>query len=522
MTSSIIYFNFGTRVLVRLAVSMESLRKHYGGPVALLHQGSLPGWMHGHCARLNVQTVETPNELHVEYPLHAKTRLWRYSPFDVSLFIDADTLILRDPSPLLDQLADSDKPAFGTTRFCDWRSNGTRIKARINGWREIVGGLIADAAIDYGPALNTAVIGWRRDHPLLPAWEQLADFGWESIKRGDDPCPMDRTLDEIACQIMVPRYKRVAIWDDRFNRSITHGIAPIEDTVIAHYHGGKHLIRDAQDPQTARLCDMWREAYRELAAIEPGVRDPQGDKHLTREAPQLLAALDNGPRDDLTICCAADPKYAPKLFRHMAQWMQMPGLREQRFLLFCINADASSPAYQAFDAFPNVRRVRYQDDAAPTPRERAFAAFVFGVAQHVDTPYHMKLDGDSTPKDGVAFEWPDYTAHTITSDPWRYTKVKGDPDAKQHWLRTLDEWWSEQPDGSDLPLFPDIDPSARKVGHDRIRSYCFIARTDFIRDLARRCGNRLPVPSHDTTAWYVATRQGLSINRYKFRRFITA
>lgn len=528
MTEGFIYYNQGTRVLVRMAVSIFSLRNQgWTGGVQLIHQGPLPEWMQRFCETYDVIMTPVPPYQHVDYPLVQKASLWRWSWFDKNVFIDADTLFVNDPSSIFDHLDDDNH--FFTTKFTDWKAGGNRIAGRVELWRNVpdCAGLVKDTLANGKlPAVNTGVVGWIKDKVLPPRWEAVTQAGWQAITDGIDPCPMDRTIDEIACQLLYGYDPTFKLLDDKWNRSITHGIASRDETVIVHFHGGKHLLnRGPGDDDIKWFCDQWRQTYKQLAKIEPGVRDAQGDKNLEHQKPFLLAGIANDARPDLTVVCAADEKYAGKLLKHMKLWMQMPGLKEQNFLVMCINSRPTRGEFKQFNQWPNVRLVAYENKVAPTPRERAFSAFVFGVSRHVTTPYHMKLDGDSVPKDGETFQWPDYQKHVITADPWHYTKVKGDPDAKQHWLTTLDQWWADQPDipeENKLPLFDGIDPSERRVSHDRIRSYCFIADTEFIADLAKRCGDRLPVPSHDTTVWYVATQMGLSVNRYKFRKFINA
>jgi hypothetical protein len=118
-------------------------------------------------------------------------------------------------------------------------------------------------------------------------------------------------------------------------------------------------------------------------------------------------------------------------------------------------------------------------------------------------------------------DWPGYRRFTITADPWHYTKVKGDDSGGPHWLNRLDAWWAKLPGVEDrAPLFPGIE--GRRHMHKRLRSFAWIERTDFTRRCAALYGDRLPIPSHDTSQWYVAARLGEVMCPFHFRRYIRA
>lgn len=496
MTRGIIYYTRGTKCLIRLAVSLYSLRKVYRGDVAVMFEGeSPPQWFFN--AMLVNKYVEIPP---APAALVQKSRLWKWAPYDTNLFIDADTLVLEDPTPLF---AEIEKTGFAVTRFADWISTGKKIGGRIKCWKDLVPEKVIDDALAYGPAINTGVFGFQKNHPMLPAWDKLTTAGHKHPRD-----IMARTLDETACQVLAAQF-RVTVMDQRWNYSVNYGVG--DSIAIGHAHGGKHVMPGN------RLCDLWKDCYWEMRHKNLIPSETFGDKRLEDYLRRGSRKYHTKPvvQSDLTICTAADTNYAPRLTRNFLNWMKTPGLREQQFLIFCVDSDPSHEAYNTLRGFSNVRLVEWKHHA-PTIRERAFSAFVFGVAEHVDTTWFMKLDADTEVTKHGRFEWPDYQAHTITSDPWHYTRVKGDREAKQHWLATLDEWFGGE------PIFPLNIPTWERHGHKRIRSYCHIEKTEFTRRVAKHCGARLPIPSQDTTVWYLATRWGESINRHKFRKWVTA
>ena len=502
MNRGIIYYNRGEKCLIRLAVSLYTLRRHYDGAVTVIYEGIAPVWLLELLTTLSVDIVYIPPEASVDYALLQKTRLWRWSPYDTTLYIDLDTVIMQDPSELFDIIEDK---GFAVTKFADWKSDGHLVGCRTSAWLPLVGQRIIDEALSYGPATNTAVFGFVRGHPLLAAWDTLATQGWDDIVNNPKSEILNRTLDESACQVLGPQFD-IGLIDERWNRSVQFGIAPVEKIGIIHYHSGKHCRPN--NP----LCEYWRAAYWEMWHQDKIPGDPHGDAKLVKF--ELSRA-----RQDLTICCAADPKYMKKFMRHFKLWIQTPGLREQHYILLCINADTNDKAYDEIRQYPGVRLIPYHSEAE-SRREAAFEAFVFGTAMYVDSPYWMKLDGDATPRG--EFIWPEYNKYTVVADRWHYSKVKGENDweSKGHWLNRLDDWWAKQDVPDRSPMFEKI--SERRHKHRRLRSYCWIEKTEFTRQVAAMYGGRLPVPSHDTSQWYLATRLGVPMKSHRVRKYINA
>ena len=497
MSEGVIYYNKGVKCQIRLLVSLFSLRRVSKLPVCIIHEGEPDPQFVKHADMLGASVVRIPAADEVDYPLCQKPRLHRWSPFDVTLYIDADTIVMQDPAPLLPLIAEH---GFAVTRFCDWTTDGRIVSGRINAFRHLAGDKYTDGALKFGPAVNTGVYGFTKGHPILEPWAELTRRAFV------DSGPMGRTLDEIACQILAPLVRHTLL-DAKWNSSIKFGSKDPKEIGILHMHGGKHLL------DSNPLCDHWRQAYwewRHRHGHNEWSGDAHSDRNLTKELPRVV-------RDDLMICLASDAVYLPKLIEGFKQWMRTPGLREQRFMLFCIGPDI-----EGFKFFADYKNVQVIGCMPPgdTPRERAFNAFVYEPAKYVTTPFWMKLDGDAR-MTGPAFKWPDYSKHTITADGWHYTKIKKEPNAegKPHWLNRLDSWWAEKNPGAQ-PIFPIIE--GRRHKHRRLRGYCWIERTEFTKRCAAMYGDRLILPSHDTCQWYVATRLNEPMQEYQFRGFINA
>lgn len=276
----ILYFNHGTKHLVRLLVSLRTLRKHWPGPVTVLDTGESGGIVEKICRALGADLKTIPFVARRRHSCYCmKASLWRHSPYEqgASLLVDADTTFEASPSSLLQIVATRLNPGFVVTRFSDWVTTGQIMRGRIEQWQGIVarpqGGkkVVADELIraslemPHG-AINTGVVGWRTDEgtiPTLKAWEALTHAGWR--------CSL---TDEVAAQLIL-RTHRHTMLSDRYNLSCLFG-KETDRVVIRHFHGNKCLR-----PECSR---HWLPHYQD--AIEENQADvcnwqPAGDPSLT-------------------------------------------------------------------------------------------------------------------------------------------------------------------------------------------------------------------------------------------------
>jgi hypothetical protein len=270
MSRGVVYFNHGTRCLVRLVVSLWSLRKVYKGPVAILDTDANKDF---HAAlrdrRLDAEVVPLSITMYRRHSAYiAKSTLWRHSPFDMSLLLDADTVIARPIDQLIGFLGLN--PGLVVTRFSDWITTGNIVGNRIKRWADVPHDMAAKLARkclrNALPAINTGVVGWRRDCPTLREWESLTAAGWRT--------PF---TDELAMQLLIASRDHTLV-GEKFNASPIYYRGRPEDAVIWHFHGGKHLRPEARP--------IWWPLYQEcLEANVAGIRDwtPAGDPALIKE-----------------------------------------------------------------------------------------------------------------------------------------------------------------------------------------------------------------------------------------------
>ena len=257
MQSGVLYMNTGAKHGVHLVVALMSLREHYDGDVAICCEEDGPGRdVAEACAAddaLGPIKIVPDKSLRaggkgVAY--HCKTMLFRHSPFERTIFMDADTLVLGDISPLWPD------PATGEvilTRFADWVSTGKKVNQRIKGWSEVEPARVrrmldpppesAPASMiahdpqgrRAWPAINTGVVAWSSTSEAF-----CEDWNHTGAKR------VTFIGDEIAAQLIFPDHN-VRVLDARFNASVVFdwGRAGFDwdDARVAHGHGGKFWKR---------------------------------------------------------------------------------------------------------------------------------------------------------------------------------------------------------------------------------------------------------------------------------------
>lgn len=249
--NGIIYFNYSQPHLARLAVSLWSLRKIYDGPVSILSAGGDSGIVEQLAADPHIDAHVVPIDIplrrrHTAYC--AKPSLWRWTPYERSLYLDADTIVVGDPRE-----ASQVQGPLVVTRFASWVTTGKIYSSRIRQWLKVTHSQVdipalARSVLDLPfPAINTGVLLFDRNNPELATWETVAQAG--------HACSF---TDELALQILLPTM--ACGWlDDRWNASpIYHHCRP-EQVRIWHFHGCKNLRKDAG--KTLWL-PVFKEAYR--------------------------------------------------------------------------------------------------------------------------------------------------------------------------------------------------------------------------------------------------------------------
>lgn len=195
---------------------------------------------------------------------------------------------------------------------------------------------------------------------------------------------------------------------------------------------------------------------------------------------------------DFTIVTAVTPEYRRLLYWGMCTWVYKPQLRDKPLIVFYHRLREKDLKF-VYELYPNAKLIKWDMEGITDQKELMFSAFVFGAAKHVNTPYYMKLDADSyCINDSDVWEDQDFN-YDIIGHKWGYTKPGWFIDA-------LENYYS----GTDIPL----NKEERKRSHKRFESYCCLHRTDWVKSVIPKLNGKLPVPSHDTTLWFYADKEG--------------
>lgn len=270
MSRGIVFFAYGQRHLARLVVSLNSLRKHYSGEVAILCNGSEE--ICGLIGRaLGAGVFPIPVEVRRRHTAYCtKPTLHRFSPFNTTLLVDADTTFAGNPQPLIEEACDS---GLVVTQFSNWLTNaGKIVSGRILKWRGVksegipVEELIDKSLAESFPAVNTGCIAWDRDlaAKFLVEWEQLTNDGWR--------CPFS---DELSCQLLLRRHLHTmtsCAWN--YSALYPHHISK---PVIYHQHGAKCTRPEWLPIWMPEFREVWE---KNLADVQSWIPEEEKRKYL--------------------------------------------------------------------------------------------------------------------------------------------------------------------------------------------------------------------------------------------------
>lgn len=232
--NGIIYLNAGKKMLPRLVVSICSLQKYYSGSICILSMGEDSHDICSNiCKSLNIEFIKVDKNLNCKhYYWFEKSRIHLYTPYNNSIFIDSDTLIVNNFNELFEEI---DKHDFIVPQFSNWISSGRKISKRLKSWNHIDPGLVKQT-IDSGfPSVNVGVYGFKKTAEFMQHW---FDF---TIQNPTAPLP-----EEASCHLLLQKYKGTII-SSKYNCSCKHDDPTTLDTKIIHYHGRKHCLCDEKN-----------------------------------------------------------------------------------------------------------------------------------------------------------------------------------------------------------------------------------------------------------------------------------
>jgi len=285
----VLFYNVGPSCLPRLAIAMSTCRAYYDGPITLLQVGTAGAEDAGEIAaayQADVKPVKFDIPPGRNMALLGKTLIHTVTPYDVSVFLDADTFTLRPFAELFDF---AERHEFTVPELADWTAH--RIRGRIFQWKGLVPRpMLLAAASMQRMTINTGVFAFRRDSQLQAAVYEHA------VKARHLFIP-----DEIAVQILMAKYPSHTA-PHQFNESCKFGKPDDPDVRIIHFHGRKHCRiagpycrfrrqldkyphKDVGEYRILYAAEKWLPAFERLRAWGPVARNIQHDRQLCKYLP---------------------------------------------------------------------------------------------------------------------------------------------------------------------------------------------------------------------------------------------
>ena len=256
MSKGVVYWNGGTKLLVRLYVSLISIREVYNGNLTVILNYDVPNEFDEILKENGFDTIRIRMPDHEagkhKSALLGKTIINKHTPYDTTVLIDCDTLVLREFEEMFTW---ADQHSFVVTQFSNWGTARGRIAKRIRQWGPEPDGLgilaqeDINAALEYGKGINVGVYSFKKDATIFDDWHDLAQRGMNTF-----------IPDEVSCQILLPKHKHFCA-PQQFNSSCKYSKVT-EDTKIIHYHGRKHASVDKT--RNTGTAGMWIDKYRQL------------------------------------------------------------------------------------------------------------------------------------------------------------------------------------------------------------------------------------------------------------------
>lgn len=263
-SGGVIYMIYGKKHNAHLIVSFHSLRNHWDGPVAIL-----AGDEEGEKVAELLKAVD-PAKNTIVQPFKryqssevgrgagylTKTMMIDLSPFMRTVFLDADTIVVGDISPLF-PFGNGCEMVF--TQFADWTTLHRHIRKRLQSWGDVVPDQVAVQRAYAYPALNTGVLGFSKTSMGF-----ARDWSDTTRRRVSFIC------DEIGAQLCFLNHPHKVLRDE-FNASPVYSWKWLEGDVehwektgqfekarIIHGHGNK-LVKRPQGRRimTPHLQPLW-------------------------------------------------------------------------------------------------------------------------------------------------------------------------------------------------------------------------------------------------------------------------
>jgi hypothetical protein len=225
-------------------------------------------------------------------------------------------------------------------------------------------------------------------------------------------------------------------------------------------------------------------------------------------------------KSKVTVVTACDEAHLWRLELVMPTWIEVKGIDSQ----IIVFSHGFKPEDTNLTRYENVKFVPWDIDGVRDQRERMLSAFVFGVAEHVETEYFLKLDSDTVALNDHPWFMEDFYEYDMIGQKWGYTKPGQMVSTIDAWMDGLSK--SEEiegylgTDGSYVLTGDPSKPWRMKHQCKRVISWIRLCKTQIAKDIANVCHyDTMPVPSEDTLVWRWCYKLDLKWGQHKFNSY---
>lgn len=489
-TRGIIMFNRGDKCVVRAIVAMNSIRKFWDGPATFYVETPYPKEFDEACKFFNFDVIHN-DEKHELKTLVRKTDMFGNPPYDRTLWLDADMVVVGKLDEMFDMLDDAD---CVIPHFCGWHSDGKIISKRINRFEKIADEKYFKKSLEHNPAVNTGILSFKKSDK----WKKFVEYWVDLADKGSKKNIF--IADEVAFQILYPSADewgiKVKIAPTDFNVSVLHDHGNSKDKRVIHFHGQKHVL-------DVEMCDIWKKEFADLMEKNVANINYFASNYADKRLDKFIKGKNSKGTGDVTIVTACDEKYIEFLKVTFPNWRKYKRIDDYKVIVFVYGIPINDVRLD-FLRLPNVRIIPWDMPEITDHREKMLSAFVFGSAEHVKTDYWLKLDADSYATNDKPLFSEDLKKYAFCGHKWNYSRPehikKLDEWAKGHWKRKL---------RLAKPMINEGKIEGNRFYHSKKRTISFIQLhktrfTQFCVKLLKQ--RRLPVPSQDTYMFFVCDR----------------
>jgi len=182
MTRGVIFLITGNSYCVRLMVALCSLRRVYSGPATVLYSDTVDPEFIEKLLEYEVCDVEKVESGGGKGGTQlSKSRVNEMTPYDVTVFLDADVLILR---PFVEEMwaHAEEHRGFACTQMHTWSVNEGPPAKRLKAWLASGVGfdhLVKQAQATDLPSVNTGVFAFTKDAAIFGDWYAVSKAGFD-------------------------------------------------------------------------------------------------------------------------------------------------------------------------------------------------------------------------------------------------------------------------------------------------------------------------------------------------------